>query len=87
MTDVIDLLDRLGREACFHGETAGEVARELEGADIDPAIKSAILSGDAKSLRSALGQGVMVSLVMPAEEEEGEEEPEDVPDPKEPAAS
>lgn len=78
MSDDIDLLERLGQDAKFHGASAEqENVSEVEASRAVAGVKRAILAGDAPALRAAMGQSSLVSLVMPAEEEEqGEEEKE-----------
>lgn len=88
MTDVVDLLERMGGGAGFDSGAAANIAQELKSLEGDESIKLAVLAGDAKALQSALGLRSMTSLVMPAEEEdeEGEEEKEGVPPPQEPSS-
>lgn len=77
MSDDIDLLEKLGQDARFHGASAEENVLEVEASGAAAGVKCAILAGDAPALRAAMGQSSLVSLVMPAEEEEqGEEEKE-----------
>lgn len=88
MTDVVDLLEKMGEAACFDSRGGEVIAQELEYAEERALVISAVLAGDAKALRSTLGLGSMVGLVMPAEEEEeGDEEKEGIPPAQEPSSN
>lgn len=88
MTDVVDLLERMGETGCFDSIAAERIAQELECLGGDDSVRVAVQTGDVNALRSVLGLRPMTSLVMPAEEEddEGEEEKEGVPPPQEPSS-
>lgn len=88
MTDVVDLLEKMGEAACFDSRVDEVIAQEIECAEESALVISAVLAGDAKVLRSTLGLGPMVSLVMPAEEEEeDDEEKEGIPPAQDPSSS
>lgn len=85
MTDVVELLERVGGEACFHSETDGGQLIAL-AAQIEEPLKAALLAGNAEELRTLMGQRPMVAMIMPAEEEEEEEQGEEPEAPEQQSA-
>ena len=82
MSNVIDLLERLGKDAQLRNASDGELEQEMIRAQIDPAVRNAILLRDQRRLEELLGAdaNVCCMIFVPAQEEP--EEPED--DDKEP---
>jgi hypothetical protein len=78
MTNVVELLERVGAEACFHDGADSGLLTALV-AEIEEPLKAALLAGEPDELRALLAQSPMVAMIMPAEEEE-EEEPGEEPD-------
>lgn len=73
MGNVIDFLERLGQDAQLRYATGSQVEEALEQAQIDPAIRAAILAADPRRLEALLGaQANVCCLVRPGEEEEEE---------------
>lgn len=83
MTDVIDILERMGSDAAMRDAPRQALERVLAAERIDEAVRAAMLSGDSAGLQSVLGAGAQFSIIMPGEEEtpadgeEGEEPPPD----------
>ena len=83
MTDVIDILERLGSDAALRDAPREALERVLAAERIDETVRAAMLSGDSAELQSLMGAGTQFSIIMPGEEEtpadgeEGEELPPD----------
>lgn len=86
MTDTIELLEAIGRDATLRHAPAGEMAQLLERAQASAALVAAAASGDGSKLAAEFGQfsnqTPQVSQ-MPAREDEepAEDEPLEVPVP------
>lgn len=76
MFNVIDFLERMGQDARLRQSSPDEVALALANAEIDPALRLAILSKDAQRIEALLGQDPFCCLLVPGEEQEEEEEEE-----------
>ena len=81
MTDVIEFLDQLGRNANLRHAAPAELQRAIDAAGIDPELRSALLADDPLRLGALLGaQPNVCCLVVkpdPAQPDEEEEEDED----------
>jgi hypothetical protein len=78
MTDAIDFLEQLGRNARLRHAPTAEVERELAASGIHPALHSALLSDDAVRLGQLLGaQPNICCLVEKPDQEDEEEEDEE----------
>lgn len=72
MSNVIDLIERMGQDARLRHASTGDVELALAQAQVDPEIKAAILARDQQRLEALLkGRNVCLALC-PAEEEEGD---------------
>lgn len=81
MTDTIDLLETIGRDASLRHASPEELTKALEQAQASEALTSAVASGDCSQLSRELGHREIAppqSTQMPGfeEEEEGEDTPE-----------
>lgn len=75
MSNIVDFLERLGRDAHLRHAAPGEVEQALEQAQIDPAVQAAILADDRAALEALLGaQTNVCCLIRPGEEDDEEEE-------------
>lgn len=76
MSKVIDLLERLGKDAQLRHASDNEIERALLGAGIDPAIRDAILRRDQRELEMLLGASANVCCMIatPAQEEREDED-------------
>lgn len=75
MFDVIDALEVLGADADLAGASSVSVDAMLQAAGAEPALRSALLEGDAGTLETLLrAPKYLCVFIHPAEEEE---EPED----------
>ena len=79
MSNVIDFLERLGQDAQLHQASDTELEQALTEAQIDPAIRDAILMRDQRRLESLLGASpnVCCMIYTPAREDDEEEEGDD----------
>lgn len=78
MLDVIDALEILGADADLARATPAELEAVLDGEDMEPALRSALLAGDGGALHALLRAPKSVCcLINPAEEEEEEDEEEE----------
>lgn len=74
MSNVIDFLERMGRDAGLRYGARAEVGLALGDEGIQLAFQELILAGDGMKLADALGQGVMCCLLFPVKEDEETEE-------------
>lgn len=83
MSDVIDFLERMGRDAALRHGPHGDLEAALENSGMDPEVKAAILGKDKVRLDTLLGQGGLFGMMIPAkeDEDEGESEEEKLPEP------
>ena len=84
MTDAIDFLEQLGRNARLRHAPATDLQRVLAASGIDPGVRNALLADDTVRLGELLGaQPNICCLIVkpdpaqPDEEEEDEDEEED----------
>jgi hypothetical protein len=79
MSNVIDFLEQMGRDAQLRSATGLEVEAALLRAGIEPGARAAILSGDQLQLESLVGasHNICCMINVPEEEEESEEEDDD----------
>jgi hypothetical protein len=81
MTDVIEFLEQLGRNARLRHAPAAEVERALAATAIDPELRSALLAADTLRLGELLGaQPTICCLIEKPDQEEDEEEEEEEED-------
>ncbi len=74
MNDVIEFLERMGRDPQLRQGSQDEVELALASAEIAPEVQAAILAGDQARLESLLGQTPACGYLFPGKEGEGEEE-------------
>ena len=81
MTDAIDFLEQLGRNAHLRHAPIPELERALAASGLDTSVRSALLSADAVSLGALLGaQPNICCLIVkpdPAQPDDEEEEEDD----------
>ena len=82
MTDPIDFLEQLGRNARLRHAPPEELQRTLAKTDIDPELRSALLVEDTLRLGELLGAEPNICCLVekpeePDEEEDEEEEPDE----------
>jgi hypothetical protein len=79
MSNVIDLLERLGKDAQLRNASDGELEQVMIRASIDPAVREAILGRDQRRLEELLGAAANVCcmIFVPAQEEPEEQEDDD----------
>lgn len=86
MTDTIDLLETIGRNASLRHASPEEMARLLEQAQASAAMVAAAASGDGSMLSAEFGlqsnqTPQVIQMPAPDEDEPAEEEPLDSPAP------
>jgi hypothetical protein len=79
MTDAIDFLEQLGRNARLRHAPTTELERVLAVSGFEPSLRSALLSDDAVRLGELLGAQPSVCCLIekPDQEEDDEEEEEE----------
>jgi len=88
MSNVIQFLEMLGKQADFGRGSATDYADAVARLEIDPALREALLRKDATAVSALLGGRTNVLILLaPAEEEqpEGEEPAKEEPAKEEPA--
>jgi hypothetical protein len=72
MSNVIDFLEQMGRDAQLRCATGLEVEAALIGAGIEPRVRAAILGGDQLLLESLVGasRNICSMINVPEEEED-----------------
>jgi hypothetical protein len=77
MSNVIDFLERMGRDAQWRHAPQNEVELALVSEQIDPELQAAILAKDPSQLGELLGQGVFCCMQEPGREDEDEDDDDD----------
>jgi hypothetical protein len=80
MSDVIDFLEKWGRDAQLRHAEDAELTRELLGAEIEPLVRKALLGADQRHLEFLLGARSNVCCLVYSPDKEEEEEEEEVPE-------
>ena len=74
MSNVIDLLEKMGQDPQMRGASSDDVAQVLDSAQIDPRVKAAILAKDQRLLEVLLGSSNVFCGLLPGKQDEEEEE-------------
>jgi hypothetical protein len=77
MLNVIDFLERAGRDAQFRNASQVDVELALENTQIEPELRSAILARDQSRLEALLERAPLLCMQFPGKEDEDEEGEED----------
>jgi hypothetical protein len=79
MTDAIEFLEQLGRNAGLRHASATELERVLVASGFEPSLRSALLADDAMRLGELLGAQPSVCCLIekPDQEDDDEEEEEE----------
>lgn len=79
MTNVVDLLERIGRSSQLQSLTGEHLAQELARAGIEPAVRAAIVQQHSRQLGELIGasRNVCCLIHAPEDEEPEEEQPKD----------
>ena len=80
MSNVIDFLERFGRDVELRDASAEAVDEAMRVAGIDPSVRLAIVGKDQSALERLLGADTNVCCMVNAPDEEEEEEDEDEDD-------
>lgn len=84
MTDTLDLLEAIGRDASLRHASTGELIEVLVHARASAALAAAVASGDSSRLSWEFAYIKAQGNLTPAHEEEPDEEPPlDLPEPDE----
>lgn len=88
MSNVIDFLERIGRDAQLRHGSQDDVKMALAIAEVAPEIQAAILAKNQACLEALLGQGSVCCAFFPVKEgEEEDDETEETPSREPDAAS
>jgi hypothetical protein len=74
MSNVIDLLEKMGRDPQMRDASPNDVAQALDRAQIDPRVKAAILAKDHRLLEALLGSSNVFCGLLPGKQDEEEED-------------
>jgi hypothetical protein len=74
MTDIIDFLERMGRDAGLRDTTSAELAAALAEAQVAPSLRKAVLAGDRRTLELILGAHPNVCCTTHYPESDGDRE-------------
>lgn len=74
MSDVIDLLERMGQDAQWSHASQGDIQSALAETDLHPELRAAIAFGDQKTLELLIGLSPLCGMFMPGKEDEKEDE-------------
>lgn len=79
MSNVIDFLEKMGQDAKLRYAVGEEFETALAAADLDPAVRAALVNEDPSRLEALLGASANVCSMVhqPEEPDEGEEEDDD----------
>jgi hypothetical protein len=77
MSDVINFLEQMGRDAHLRHITGLELEAALRRAGIEPRLQAAILDGDQRLLASLVGANDTLCCLIHAPDEEESEEQDD----------
>ncbi|GFE88053.1 hypothetical protein [Steroidobacter agaridevorans] len=79
MSNVVDLLERIGRSSRLQALTGEQLARELAQAGVAPAVQAAIVQQQPGQLEELIGASKNVCCMVhaPQDEEPEEQQPED----------
>lgn len=84
MTDAIDFLEQLGRNATLRHAPTAELERMLAASGLDPQLRSALLTDNVPRLQELLGaQPSVCCLIEKPDQEDDEEEEEEHEDDEE----
>ncbi|HEY0684085.1 MAG TPA: hypothetical protein VGD45_17265 [Steroidobacter sp.] len=78
MSNVVDLLERLGQSSRLQALSGEQLAQELSRAGMDPAVQAAILAQRARQLEELIGASSNVCCLVhaPQDDEPDEQQPE-----------
>lgn len=79
MSNVVDLLERIGQSSRLQALNGEQLAQELSRAGIDPAVQAAIVQQHARQLEQLIGASENVCCLVhaPQDEEPDEKTPDD----------
>lgn len=79
MSNVVDLLERMGRSSRLQSLTGEQLAQELAQAGVEPAVQAAIVQQRPRHLEELIGarKNVCCMVHAPQDEEPEEQQPED----------
>lgn len=79
MSNVVDLLEKIGRSSRLQALDSEQLAQELSQAGIDPAVQAAIVQRHARQLEALIGASSNVCCLIhaPQDEEPDDKQPDD----------
>lgn len=75
MSNVVDLLERMGQSSRLKSLTSEQLAQELAQAGIEPAVQSAIVQQRPRQLEELIGASKNVCCMVHAPQDDEPEEP------------
>ena len=76
MSNVIDLLERMGQDAGLRHASLSQLELMLEAKKVEPELRAAILDKDQARLKALLGQTNVCCLLLPSKEDEDDDSEE-----------
>jgi hypothetical protein len=73
MSNVIDFLERMGRDGQMRHASTEDMAGALDAVQIDPQLAAAILTRDSALVASLLGDSKIYCALIPGKQDEDEE--------------
>ena len=77
MSNVVDLLERMGQSSRLQSLTGEQLAQELAQAGVEPAVQAAIVQQRPRQLEELIGASQNVCCMVHAPQDEEPEEPQD----------
>ena len=73
MSDVIDVLERMGQDAQWSSASQDELQSALAAAEITPELQAAIVAGDQQGLQKLLGIAPLYAMLSPGKDKEDDD--------------
>lgn len=77
MLDVLDFLEKMGRDARLRDASQADFERAVADAGLAPELQQALVAGDSRRLDVLLGVRHVCGVMIPGKEDEDEEERKD----------
>ncbi|KZC34555.1 MULTISPECIES: hypothetical protein [Rhodanobacter] len=74
MSDVVEFLERMGRDAQLSRASVNELEHVMASTGLDLTLQDAILSEDSSTLKALLGIATHCAMLAPGEEQEEQED-------------
>lgn len=74
MTNVVDLLEKIGQDAGLRYAAPSEIERDLNCGAIDPELRKAVLAADQRRIEELLGASTNVCCMVHVPDDDDEED-------------